>query len=66
MDIHAGRTVSDATDGYRLIETRFENHPRAGDEAPDFELRHYRGEETLRLSSFRGETPVVLVFGSLT
>lgn len=39
-------------------------HP--GDEAPDFELPSHDGAARIRLSSFRGSRPVVLVFGSYT
>jgi hypothetical protein len=37
-----------------------------GDAAPDFELMTHDKSETVRLSDFRGEKPVVLVFGSYT
>lgn len=37
-----------------------------GDHAPDFALTTVDRSETVRLSSFRGERPVVLVFGSYT
>jgi len=40
--------------------------PREGEPAPDFELRDAKGENPVRLSSFRGKTPVALVFGSFT
>jgi len=40
--------------------------PRLGDPAPDFELRDSNGENLIRLSDFKGEKPVVLVFGSFT
>ncbi|MDH3685425.1 MAG: hypothetical protein OEP95_04325 [Myxococcales bacterium] len=40
--------------------------PKVGDLAPDFELQDPSGEETIRLSSFRGKRPVALVFGSYT
>ena len=40
--------------------------PKAGDEAPDFELRDVTEENSVRLSDFRGEKPVALVFGSYT
>lgn len=40
--------------------------PKAGDLAPDFELRDVRGENPVRLSDFRGRRPVALVFGSFT
>lgn len=39
-------------------------HP--GDEAPDFDLPTYDHSARIRLSSFRGSRPVVLVFGSYT
>ena len=37
-----------------------------GDEAPDFSLPTLDRAETVTLSSFRGDRPVVLVFGSYT
>lgn len=40
--------------------------PKAGDEAPDFELCDVNGENPVRLSTFRGKKPVALVFGSFT
>ena len=40
--------------------------PRAGDPAPDFELRDVTGEQRVRLSDFQGLKPVALVFGSFT
>ena len=38
----------------------------AGDSAPDFTLPTHDGSTTVMLSSFRGDKPVVLVFGSYT
>jgi hypothetical protein len=40
--------------------------PKAGDPAPDFELRDIQGQNPLRLSDFREEKPVALIFGSFT
>ena len=40
--------------------------PRAGDMAPDFTLQNIAGTETITLSSFRGQKPVALIFGSYT
>jgi peroxiredoxin len=40
--------------------------PRVGDIAPDFELADVIGEHQVRLSDFRGQKPVALVFGSFT
>lgn len=66
MDRFSGRTVVDKTDGYALIEERRSNHPKVGELAPDFDLECHDGSGSVRLSSFRGVRPVVLVFGSLT
>ena len=40
--------------------------PKVGDIAPDFELRDSTGENPVRLSEYRGNKPVALVFGSFT
>ena len=40
--------------------------PKVGDLAPDFELGASQGDTSVRLSSFRGERPVALLFGSFT
>ena len=42
------------------------NAPKAGDMAPDFELTDVHGNESVRLSDFKGKRPVVLLFGSFT
>lgn len=39
---------------------------RAGDPAPDFSLKSPGGETAVRLSDYRGDKPVVLIFGSYT
>jgi hypothetical protein len=39
---------------------------RVGDAAPDFALKTPDGSGLVRLSSFRGQKPVVLIFGSHT
>ncbi len=41
-------------------------HLATGDRAPDFDLPTTDGRERVRLSSFRGRKPVVLIFGSYT
>ena len=66
MDRFASKTVADSAAGHALIEERRHNHPEVGDDSPDFELERHDGTGTLRLSSFRGDRPVVLIFGSLT
>lgn len=40
--------------------------PKEGDLAPDFELFDVAGEHRARLSDFRGQKPVALIFGSFT
>ncbi|MBI3848417.1 MAG: redoxin domain-containing protein [Planctomycetes bacterium] len=40
--------------------------PKVGDVAPDFELPSVDGKTRVRLSSFKGKAPVVLLFGSYT
>ena len=37
-----------------------------GDLAPDFALKTKEGDRAVKLSTFRGKRPVVLVFGSYT
>ena len=39
---------------------------RVGDLAPDFRLQSYQKSSWVQLSSFRGDRPVVLIFGSYT
>lgn len=39
---------------------------KVGDVAPDFELKPTDRTSAVRLSSFRGQKPVVLIFGSHT
>jgi hypothetical protein len=40
--------------------------PKAGDIAPDFELRDVDGDHPVRLSDYQGQKPVALIFGSFT
>ena len=42
------------------------NAPSVGDLAPDFVLTDVSGQHQVRLSDFRGQKPVALVFGSFT
>ena len=41
-------------------------HVRPGDPAPDFDLETLDKTARVRLSSFQGQRPVVLIFGSYT
>lgn len=58
-----------------LAQQRFGRQPRdlrmpdtlnVGDAAPDFKLKAKDGSSEVRLSTFKGRRPVVLVFGSFT
>lgn len=65
-DRYSGKTVADQKFGMGLIHARKMNFPRAGEIAPDFQLEVQGKRSTLKLSSFRGKSPVVLIFGSYT
>jgi peroxiredoxin len=43
-----------------------EGELRVGDPAPDFELARLDGQGKVKLSAFKGDRPVVLIFGSYT
>ena len=60
------RTIRDRDAALAWQEHHEPRAPKVGDEAPDFDLADAGGEHAVRLSSFRGERPVALVFGSFT
>ena len=66
-DEYAGKLVADRDFGIGLQRHRKGNFPKLGEVAPDFELS-LLGEEkkTLRLSDYKDDKPVVLIFGSFT
>jgi hypothetical protein len=45
---------------------RSERGPQVGEQPPNFNLKLMGSERRVRLSSFRGNRPVALVFGSYT
>ena len=47
-------------------ESRRDDAPSLGTEAPAFKLKRMESEEFVELASFKGKKPVVLVFGSYT
>ena len=52
---------------WELVRARMLRRPPAkGEAAPDFELALRDDSGSVRLSEFRGERPVVLIFGSWT
>ncbi len=40
--------------------------PKVGDDAPNFKLKSLDGKRETELATFKGEKPVVLIFGSYT
>ena len=50
----------------QFIFDRETRAPAVGDEAPDFDLPLLDGSGRVRLSTFRGDRPVALIFGSYT
>lgn len=52
---------------FRTLQKKLDaTAPKVGDIAPDFEQRDVNGENPVRLSDFRGQKPVALIFGSYT
>ena len=52
---------------HRAWQQKYETAaPKVDDIAPDFELSDVNREHPVRLSDFRGQKPVALVFGSFT
>ena len=49
--------------GQRMLNAQA---PKTGEPAPDFTLFDISGTKSVTLSDFRGQKPVVLVFGSYT
>ena len=48
------------------IVARDEMGPQVGDVPPDFNLKRMGSEDCVRRSSFKGQKPVALIFGSYT
>jgi hypothetical protein len=57
------KTRKEATDWQKKYDALA---PKVGGLAPDFELSDINGENSVRLSGFREQKPVALVFGSFT
>jgi len=50
----------------QFIAERETKAPAVGDDAPDFDLPLRGSSERVRLSAFRSDRPVALIFGSFT
>lgn len=59
-------TIHDRHEAWAWQKKYDADAPRVGQMAPDFELRDSDGEHPVRLSDFRDDRPVALVFGSFT
>ena len=59
-------TIHDRSEAWAWQKKYDAGAPKVGQIAPDFELRDSDGEHPVRLSEFRGDRPVALVFGSFT
>ena len=55
-----------ARQAIKAVVQRDEMGPNAGDVPPDFNLKLMGSEDRVRLSSFKGQKPVALIFGSYT
>jgi len=55
-----------ARQAMEAVVQRDEMGPHAGDVPPDFNLKLMGSEDRVRLSSFKGQKPVALIFGSYT
>ena len=55
-----------ARQAMEAVAQRDEMGPHAGDVPPDFNLKLMGSEDRVRLSSFKGQKPVALIFGSYT
>ena len=60
------RTFKDGKEAQEAMRKREPSAPKAGQEAPDFELGSPDGKKKVKLSSFKEKAPVVLIFGSYT
>ena len=55
-----------ARQAMEAVVQRDEMGPHVGDVPPDFNLKLIGSEDGVRLSSFKGQKPVALIFGSYT
>lgn len=67
MALLAPAMQAQAPDARRAARERIaQGRLNMGDVAPDFELKRLHSQSSVRLSAFRGQRPVALVFGSYT
>ena len=66
LDAVGGDLTGILRQAMEAVVARDEMGPHVGDVPPDFELKRMGSEEKVRLSSFKGQRPVALIFGSYT
>ena len=59
-------TFHSSKEAMGAMQKREPSAPKAGQPAPDFVLRDPEGKSEVRLSAFKGKSPVILLFGSYT
>ncbi len=60
------KTITNRKEAHTWQKEHESTAPQVGDLAPDFELPEMSGSGSVRLSQFRGERLVALLFGSYT
>ncbi len=66
LDAVGGDLTGILRQAMEAVVLRDEMGPHVGDVPPDFNLKRMDDEERVQLSSFRGQKPVALIFGSYT
>ena len=66
LDAVGGDLSDILREAMEAVVLRDEMGPNVGDVPADFNLKRMGSEERVRLSSFKGQKPVALIFGSYT
>ncbi len=66
LDAVSSDLTSKLRQAMEAVAARDEMGPRVGDVPPDFNLKRMGSEERVRLSGFKDQRPVALIFGSYT
>ena len=66
MEFTGGMEPEQRTALMQFLAERETLAPEIGSDAPDFKLPRLDSAEQVQLSSFRGQKPVALIFGSYT
>ncbi len=66
LDAVGAEMASNLRQAMEAVVLRDEMGPHVGDVPPDFDLKRMGSEERVRLSGFKDQRPVALIFGSYT